>query len=146
MDTVSFEDSIFILNMRVRMTRDTLRLNPPPELFLDKCLDDLEFINNTLISLSRILSENTNQNGKNGIIDLFLDIEWQFSQLLIEFLLDSSPFSLKTYTSIKEIINSLRDLSSSRRNDIEKTLILVDDIQAEPVISSAEISGLLGSK
>jgi len=120
------------------MIRDTLRLNPPPDLFLKKCLDDLSFINNILVSLSQMTSETSG-----GFIDYLLDTEWQFSQLLIEFSVDSSPFSIRAFPETREKIASLRTESDMRRKTLEESFVLAGDL-AEPVVSSAELTGLLG--
>jgi len=124
----------------MRMIRDTLRLNPPPDLFLEKSLDDLSFINHVLISLSQMITEN---NG--GFVDYLLDTEWQFSQLLIEFSVDSSPFSIRAFPDTREKISSLRTESDARRKTLEESFVLAGDL-AEPVVSSAEMNGLWGDK
>jgi hypothetical protein len=139
MNTIAVEDTIFITGMRMRMIRDTLRLNPPPDLFLEKCLDDLCFINHILVSLAQIITENSS-----GFVDYLLDTEWQFSQLLLEFSIDSSPFSIRSFPVTREKITSLRAESDTRRKTLEEAFVLTGDL-AEPVVSSAEISGLLGS-
>jgi len=138
MSTIVIEDTIFIVGMRMRMIRDTLRLNPPTDLFLEKSIDDLCFINHILVSLSQMIAEN---NG--GFVDYLLDTEWQFSQLLIEFSVDSSPFSIRAFPETREKIASLRSESDNRRKTLEESFVLAGDL-AEPVVSSAEISGLLG--
>jgi len=140
MNNLTIEDTIFIIGMRMRMIRDTLRLNPPAGLFLEKSLDDLSFINNVLISLSQTISENSS-----GFVDYLLDTEWQFSQLLIEFSVDSSPFSIRAFPDTREKIASLRTESDTRRKTLEESFVLAGDL-AEPVVSSAEMSGLWGDK
>jgi hypothetical protein len=140
MTNIVIEDSIFIIGMRMRMIRDTLRLNPPSDLFLEKCLDDLCFINHVLVSLGQTIIEN---NG--GFVDYLLDTEWQFSQLLIEFSVDSSPFSIRSFPDTREKIASLRTESDTRRKTLEESFVLAGDL-AEPVVSSAEMNGLWGDK
>ena len=140
MNNITIEDTIFIVGMRMRMIRDTLRLNPPADLFLEKSLDDLCFINHVLISLSQMITEN---NG--GFVDYLLDTEWQFSQLLIEFSVDSSPFSIRAFPDTREKIASLRTESDTRRKTLEESFVLTGDL-AEPVVSSAEMNGLWGDK
>jgi len=142
MNTIVVEDTIFIVGMQMKMIRDTLRLNPPPDLFLEKSIDDLCFINHILVSLSKIINGN---NGGSGFIDYILDIEWQFSQLLIEFSVDSSPFSIRAFPDTREKIMSLRAESDARRKILEESFVLAGDLE-EPVVSTAELSGLLGSR
>ena len=122
------------------MIRDTLRLNPPADLFLEKSLDDLCFINHVLVSLGQMITENSG-----GFVDYLLDTEWQFSQLLIEFSVDSSPFSIRAFPDTREKIASLRTESDARRKALEDSFVLAGDI-AEPVVSSAEMNGLWGDK
>jgi hypothetical protein len=140
MNTIVVEDTIFIISMRMRMIRDTLRLNPPADLFLEKSLDDLCFINHVLVSLSQTITETNN-----GFVDYLLDTEWQFSQLLIEFSVDSSPFSIRAFPDTREKIASLRMESDARRKTLEESFVLAGDL-AEPVVSSAEMNGLWGDK
>jgi len=140
MNNIVIEDTIFIIGMRMRMIRDTLRLNPPADLFLEKSLDDLCFINHVLVSLGQTITESNN-----GFVDYLLDTEWQFSQLLIEFSVDSSPFSIRAFPDTREKIASLRTESDTRRKTLEDSFVLAGGL-AEPVVSSAEMNGLWGDK
>jgi len=143
MNSASFEDSVFILNMRIRTIKDTLRLRPPPELFLEKCLDDLVFIDHILAALAASLKENNNYNNTNGEFDNLMDAEWQFSQLLLEFSNESSPFPANAFPQTKEKIAALRDSSDKRRRAFDEIKIPTNT-STEPVVSSAELNSLFG--
>ena len=143
MYAASFEDTIFILNIRIRMIKDTLRLNPPPELFLERTLDDLEFTNNTLELLTETLIKNVSEYGGNGEFEYLSDTEWQFSQLLTEFSLESSPFSVSIFPETRKVITMLRENGNVRRKNISEYTLDAEIALAEPVVSSAELSGLL---
>jgi hypothetical protein len=145
MDRLNFEDTIFILNMRIRMIRDTLRLTPPPELFLGKSLDDLAFIDSALETLVRSFTESNSQYDRSVEFDYISDTEWQLSQLLTEFSLESSPFSAQAFPETMEKITALRASSNVRRKTLEETSVPLEIAHAEPVVSSAELTGLLGS-
>ncbi|MCL2127714.1 MAG: hypothetical protein FWH38_05625 [Treponema sp.] len=144
MKSINVEDTIFILNMRIRLIRDTLRLNPPPELFLEKSLDDLVFIDHVLAVLSEAILESGNFDNLPAS-DTAADTEWQFNQLLTEFSLDSSPFSAYSFPEIQVKIAELRDGSNVRRKALEESGSPAEAARSEPVVSSAELSGLLGS-
>jgi hypothetical protein len=144
MNSLNFEDTIFILNMRIRMIRDTLRLNPPPELFLEKSLDDLAFVDSILEVLVRTFLENGSHYNGNGESDYIADTEWQFTQLLTEFSLESSPFSTGVFPETMQKITALRRSSDTRRKAIEGSGLPSEIAQAEPVVTSAEMNGLLG--
>ena len=118
------------------MLRDTLRLNPPSELFLEKCLDDLGFLND-------ILANFNNQYNGNGEFESISDAEWQFNQLLTEFSLDSSPFSVRDFPKTWDRITELHRESDSRRKTLEESSISDETARTEPVVSSAELNGLL---
>jgi hypothetical protein len=147
MNSLNFEDTVFIMNMRIRMIQYTLRLSPPPGLFLETTLNDLAFINVILNFLVRTLKENNSQLSGNGEFDSVSDAEWQFNQLLTEFLYDSGLFASHVNAEIREKILSLRENSNMRRNDLfesgQAAAVAAGD-QAEPVVSFAELNGLLG--
>ena len=143
MDRLNYEDSIFILNMRIRTIRDTLRLNPPPELFLQKSLDDLAFIAGALELLIRTIMENIDQYSGHGEAEYLSDTEWQFNQVLTEFSLETSPFSANIFPETMQKITTMRTSSEARRKIIEENQPL-EVIQSEPVVTSAELNGLLG--
>jgi hypothetical protein len=146
MNRLNFEDSIFILNMRIKMIRDTLRLTPPPELFMERCLDDLEFIDRVLELLVHTFVENANPQNGNSEADYISDTEWQFTQLLTEFLLESSPFPAEAFPEAIQKIALFRDSSNARRKTIEEIIPPLEIAQAEPVVTSAELNGLLGGE
>jgi hypothetical protein len=143
MNSAGFEDSVFILNMRIRTIKDTLRLRPPPELFLEKYLDDLVFIDHVLAVLAASLKENNNYNNTNGEFDNLMDAEWQFSQLLLEFSNESSPFSANAFPQTKEKITVLRDSSDKRRRAFDE-IKLPANTSDEPLVGFAEMNSLFG--
>jgi hypothetical protein len=147
MNRLNFEDTIFILNMRIRLLRDTLRLNPPPELFLNKTLDDLEFLDGILGTFTRDLAENGNNNPIAGeLAEYITDTEWQFSQLLTEFSINTGSLSVSAFPQIQEKTTVLCVNSNTRRMLIDKSDISTEAAQSEPVVTSAEFIGLLGSE
>ena len=146
MNRLNFEDTIFILNMRIRLLRDTLRLNSPPELFLDKTMDDLDFLDGILDTFTRDLVENENSNQFAAeLVDYITDTEWQFSQLLNEFSANSGPLSANVFPQVQEKITVLSVNSNIRRSLVDKSDILAETAQTEPGVSSAEFIGLLGN-
>ncbi|MDR1285981.1 MAG: hypothetical protein LBK08_00075, partial [Treponema sp.] len=56
---INFEDSIFIINTRIRIIRDMLLLDTDPDLFLEKALEDVSFIDKTLAILLDQLLDNS---------------------------------------------------------------------------------------
>jgi hypothetical protein len=130
--------------MRIRLIRDTLHLNPPPELFLEKSLDDLVFINGALEMLVKTITENSEQYSGNNESEYISDTEWQFNQVLTEFLLESSPFAAHASPETVQQITVMRASSEARRKIIEENGHPLEIAQSEPVVTSAELNGLLG--
>ena len=126
------------------MIRDTLHLDPAPELFLEKSLDDLTFIDGAMELLVKTIRENGSQYGANGESEYVADTEWQFNQVLTEFLLESSPFSAHASPETMQKIAIMRAASESRRKIIEENGPPLEIAMAEPVVTSAELNGLLG--
>ena len=144
MNSASFQDSIFLVNTRIRMVRDTFRLSPPAELFLEKCLEDLVFIDKILAVLAQTLVTGDDQYGGNGEFSHASDAEWQLSQLLTEFSVETGPFSCSANPDIREKITALREASDARRKSIEEAEQSSGLASADPVVSSAELNSLLG--
>jgi hypothetical protein len=139
---INFEDNIFILNVRVRMIRDLLALDADPGLFLDKTIDDVEFIDYTLEALLTILMGNSRLLERDEELDNLSSLEWQFSRVLSEFFSGTGTISAVRLPVIREKIMLLRNRSAERRKIIEKDR---NDggKTAEPLVSSDELSELL---
>jgi len=157
MGTVGFEDTVFLLNIRIRMVRDTMRLNPSGGLFMERCLDDIRFIDDVLSALAEQITMDSEREDADdgaadgeatvaatGEVDYAADTEWQFSQLLTEFLLESNAFSARATSTERGKIILLREGSNARRKVFEKFSTSSQADLAEPVVSSTELSILFG--
>ena len=140
---VNFEDNIFILTMRIRMIRDIITLDADTELFLEKILDDISFTDHILRILLGYLQENDRLIAREEFLEHFLELEWQFSQVLGELMNHDGNISIRLIPSIQEKIAAYRNSSQERRRNAEK-LSLTENFKAEdPVVSSDEITELL---
>jgi hypothetical protein len=139
---VNFEDNIFILTNRIRMLRDLLSLDADPELFLEKTLDDIDFIAHALTMLLQQLLENRRFIERFGLFHYFEELEWQFSQVLSGFMNNRGTLSIEDYPAIVEKIHILRSRSLERRRTAE-TAGGASKQAEEPVVSSDELSELL---
>ena len=142
---INFEDTIFILNVRVRMIRDLLRLDTDTGLFLPQTLEDLEFINSVLETLTEKFLANIKFLDWDTEADNLSDAEWQFSQLLNEISNQTSPFSPAYFPEMRNRIENFRKNSAKRQKQIEVSFVPRGNIVLEPVVSHAELNGLLGS-
>jgi hypothetical protein len=140
---INFEDNIFILHARSRMIRDLLTLDTDPDLFLEKTIDDINFIDSTLETLLGNLVENKRLLERDKAFDNLSDLEWQFSRTLSEFFSGSGTISAAQLPILKEKISLLRNHSDRRRKTMEESKSLSESSVTEPVVSSVELSELL---
>ncbi|MDR2259062.1 MAG: hypothetical protein LBE14_07950 [Treponema sp.] len=140
---INFEDNIFILHARIRMLRDLLALDTDPDLFLEKTIDDINFIDHTLEILLGNLAENRRLMERDKAFDDLADLEWQFSRILSEFFNSSGNISAAQFPILREKIGLLRDRSLARGKTMEESRDLSESSVTEPVVSSVELSELL---
>ena len=140
---VNFEDNIFILTMRVRMIRNTITLDAEPELFLEKLLDDICFTDQVLRTLLAYLQENDRLIAREEFLEHFSELEWEFSQVIGEFLNHGGNISVCELPGVQEKLIAFRNSSQDRYQAVEK-LSLTDNYRAgNPVVSSDELTELL---
>nr|AGS52380.1 hypothetical protein [uncultured bacterium contig00077] len=142
---INFEDTIFILNVRIRMIRDLLQLDIDAGLFLRQTMGDLEFINSALDMLNEKFLANIKFLDRETEADNISDVEWQFSQLLNEISNNTSPFSPARFAETQTWIDKFRKDSAKRQKQIDESYVPTGQASNEPVVSHAELNGLLGS-
>jgi hypothetical protein len=142
---INFEDTIFILNARIRTIRDLLRLDIDAGLFYKQTMGELEFISSVMDMLTEKFLENMKFLDREAEADNIMDAEWQFSQILNEISSNSSPFSPAHFTETQALIVKLRKESAKRQKQIEESYVPAENSVTEPVVSHAELNGLLGS-
>jgi len=141
---INFEDTIFILNVRIRMIHDLIQLDTDKSIFYSQTMSDLEFINLVMNNLTSKFLENLKFLDREAEADNILDAEWQFGQLLNEISNNSSPFTSSSFPEMPAIIGKMRKDSNKRKTQIEESYEPTDNSILEPVVSNAELNGLLG--
>ena len=142
---VNFEDTIFILNVMLRMIRDLLKLDTDAGVFLRKTMDDLEFIGFILEELTGKLAAHPDLPSRENEAINLSDAQWQFSRLLDEVCGENSPFFRLLTPEIRSRISALVSENSARRKYLDESLLQSGYPNDEPVVSQAEMCGLLGS-
>ncbi|MCL1991410.1 MAG: hypothetical protein FWG66_00475 [Spirochaetes bacterium] len=127
------------------MLGDILCLDVDAEIFLQKSMDDLKFINGVLEILAEKLTANPDFPNRDREADNIMDAEWQFRRLLSEFSNSHSPFSAYFSQQSKEFISSLVAQSNKRRDSIDKFSTHIEQYEPGAAVSRAELSGLLES-
>jgi len=142
---INFEDTIFILNVRIRMIRDLMQLDTDAEVFYKQTTGDIEFISSCLDMLSDKFVANLKFLDRETEADNILDAEWQFGQLLNEISSNLSPFAPNLFPELPSLISRLRTDSNKRKKLIDESYVPSEQATNEPVVSHAELNGLLGS-
>jgi hypothetical protein len=142
---INFEDNIFILSIRTRMIRDSFVLDTDPDLFLEKTIDDIEFIDHTLENLLKSLVENNRLLKRKEAYDHIVYLEWEFSQALADFFRGSGNISAAQFPIFREKIRFIQNRSQERRKAIDGQRGGEETGTIENGVSSDELSELLKS-
>jgi hypothetical protein len=140
---INFEDNIFILNTRIRMIRDVLILDADPDIFLDKTLTDVDFIDAALGVLLRSLIENTHLIERNGQFYNLHETEQQFLGVLWDLANGPGTVSVTPYPVLRDKISLIREHTLERQKTIEQYISDEAVPSSEPVVSSDELNELL---
>ncbi|HCC37870.1 MAG TPA: hypothetical protein DEQ14_09785 [Treponema sp.] len=132
---INFEDNIFILNVRIRMLIDLLRLDVDPGLFLEQTVDDLIFIDYALSSLLRNLAANRRFIDREEELDKLADLQWHFDKLLTG--------AGSRFPAIGDRLAECKKNSEYRHQNIAEIRSPGEQAASEPVVSSSELSELL---
>jgi hypothetical protein len=126
------------------MIRDLLHLDTDTGLFLRQTISDLEFINSALDMLTEKFITKIKFLDREIEADNILEAEWQFSQLLNELSNNTSPFSPLKFPETRTWIEKFRKDSVKRQKQVEESYVPMGHSVSEPVVSHAELNGLLG--
>ncbi|MDR2101150.1 MAG: hypothetical protein LBP43_01105 [Treponema sp.] len=140
---INFDDNIFILTQRIRIIRDLLALDADPDLFLEKTIEDVDFIDTTLEILLDNLVKNDRFIEREFQYENLSEMEWQFSQVLRELLNGSGNISVANFPMIREKIGIMEQHSGNRNKIIENSRGQTDKTPMESVVSSDELNELL---
>jgi hypothetical protein len=140
---VNFEDNIFIIAARIRGIRDLLILDADPELFLEKTMDDIAFVDHTLDMLLGNLMVNKRLLDRDETFVNLADLESQFTQVLSVLQNGSGNISALNFPLIQEKIRILQGRSQERQKTIGGKKDHEEETILEGAVSSDELNELL---
>jgi hypothetical protein len=141
---INFEDNIFILNTRIRAIQDLLLLDADPDFFLEKTLDDLEFIDNTLSILLDNLTGNKKYIEREEQFHNLLETERFLSGILRTIFSGDGTISVNKFPVIRDKITLIWNHSMDRRRGIETLSFNETELTPiEPLVSRDELNELL---
>ncbi|MCL1815070.1 MAG: hypothetical protein FWG27_04545 [Treponema sp.] len=141
----NFEDNIFILNIRIRMIQDLLILDTDAELFLNKTLDDLDFIDSTLNILFANLKDNYRLIERDKQFHNLVETERQFCEVLNELEEGEGNISALQHPHLRERIVYLVNHSLDRQHSLKDLIADGKQLTMEPVVGYDELHELLSS-
>ena len=112
---INFEDDIFLLMIRIRMIRDIITLDADPELFLERTLDDIFFIDQTLKTLLGDLERHSHLIERDELLEQLSNADEQFSQVLKDLSVHEGNFSIRELPSLAEKLAAFRSCSLERQ-------------------------------
>ena len=143
-DLIYYDEDLFFLNEIIRTIENATRLDLQPGLFLDKIVDDIMFVENTLAVLYGTLMENEHLMHRPDHLDRLARTESRFAEVLEEVLrgghsLDSeiAPF----YPRFGEMSTGQRDRVAIIKSVLRETVEIPRE--TSDVVSEQEIRFLL---
>jgi hypothetical protein len=140
---INFEDNIFILARRIRLIQDLLALDGDPGLFLEKTIEDIDFIDIALETLLDNLGKNNRLIEREVQYENLSDMEWQFSRVLSELQDGSGGISAANFPMLREKIDLLKKRGLDRNKTIETFKLQMNRVPIESVVSFDELNELL---
>jgi hypothetical protein len=103
---LNYEDNIFILNSKIRVIADMLLLDADPDIFLEKTLEDIDFITAKLTLLQETLALNKQLISRNEQFHNLEETYERFLDLLNDMLRGVGCFNVENYPMTKEQVGS----------------------------------------
>jgi hypothetical protein len=102
------------------MLRDIITLDADPELFLEKTLDDIYFIDQTLKTLLGDLERHHQLIERDELLEQLSNAEGQFSQVLKDLSVHEGNLSIRELPSLAEKLTAFRSCSLERQKTAGK--------------------------
>lgn len=125
------------------MLRDLLVLDADPGLFLEKTLDDLDFIDAVSGSLLAVLNDAIHLMDRDELLHSLYETAQYFLDTLTEAVNSQGTISSAEIPLFRDKVILLREHALERVRNLEAALSSCEPVSAEPVVSSDELNELL---
>ncbi len=140
---IHFEDDIFYLNLLVRTVNDGLELDLDANIFINKVMDDLTFLDTILERMLENLSGNERLLDRNEQLLNLQEVEERYTDTLVKIMSGRGTLS-EALSPFFERFAELRTRSMERRSEIEGTKGFQADNENDPdLVSPFEMNELL---
>ncbi|MDR0409391.1 MAG: hypothetical protein LBH18_03235 [Spirochaetaceae bacterium] len=141
---LNYEDNIFILNSKIRVIADMLMLDADPDIFLEKTLEDIDFIAAKLTLLRETLTLNTQLISRSEQFHNLDETCDRFLDLLNNMLRGDGCFCAKNYPIVEEPVNILIAHCLNQQKLIKSAVTEGKEKAPDPrLVSADELSALL---
>ena len=139
---INYEDDIFTLALQVRWLQDALKLDIDPEMFRDRLLGDLSWIESTIGALYHSLRESSLYVKRQEHLKELQKLKRSFAEALDAVVEKRSPFA----AHVPERLEEMRGSRDAQLRDIEEIRALIAGTGApegEHIVSAEELKFLM---
>ena len=140
---VNYDDNIFFVHAMVKSLRSGLILDVDPELFKDKVLEDIFFVDSTLMKILSQLRDNPNLIRRAEYLKALLRVENAFLAFLSDILAAEHPLA-ESLTPFSHKVRACRSSHQTTHTELQSMLHRPEDhAPEEDVVSQEELGFLL---
>jgi hypothetical protein len=140
----NYEDNIFILNVRIRMLADMMKLDADPDIFLAKTIDDLDFIAARLNLLQESLSYNTRLISRDTQIHSLYETYERLLDLLNGMAQGMGRFNVISHPYTRETVHELIKRCADAQKQLAELMLEAESgTQDHRLVSTDELAALL---
>lgn len=140
---LNYEDSIFLLNVRIRLIQDAVILEADPGLFLGQTFEDLAFINTSLIALFESLTTNNRLLDRDEQLFNLSETERVFCGVLTELSRGKSALGTAMDEQTTQLAADMKNCSLERRRALDEMIAEFKSSHFEPLVGYEELQELL---
>lgn len=140
---VNYDDNIFFVQTMIKTLRSGLALDVDPELFKDKALEDIFFIDSTLMKILAQLRDNPNLIRRSEYLKALLRAENTFLDFLADIIAAERPLA-ESLSPFSHKVRACRSSHQTTRTEVQNMLHRPEDhAPEEDVVSQEELGFLL---
>jgi hypothetical protein len=142
---INYEDDIFTMALQVRCLQDTLKLEVDPELFRDRILGDIAWIDATIRRLYQSLRDSSLYVKRQEHLKELAKLKRAFVEVLESLVAKRAPFAVHILESL-ENLRAVRDAQAADVEQIRSLLSAKSAPEEEHMVSAEELRFLMTSE
>ena len=143
---INYGDDIFYLLLFLKRLHDGVKLDIDPEFFLDRVVDDIFFVDETVGQLYRSIKQSSLINKDQHLRDI-----QRIKKVMVDLLDDIVRHRAPLSDSLENFMGSFRDMGNLNRRDVLEIRSILASLtgesdEGEQMVSEKEIKLLLSNK